>query len=127
VVLLDQELMTYEWYVARASRLVFPGRKYHPHEPYGFSLARFLDVNAGRDFYVIGGLKPGDPSLKDRYYEIGYGLSTRLVRTPFCARFEDLERTPFALAQATADPWQVALKQEYTAALRRTPVACTPP
>ena len=126
VLLLDQELMTYEWYVAGQTRLVFPGRKYHPHEPHGFSLARFLDVNAGREFYLIGGLKPGDPSLKDRYFEIGHGLSTRLVREPFCSRFDGLERTPFALAVATADPWQAALKQEYAAAVRRAPPACAP-
>lgn len=62
---LDEELLTYAWYVARAGRAFpdvhFTGARWQPGDAAGFTLRGFLDANAGRVVVVCGGLKPGDP------------------------------------------------------------------
>jgi hypothetical protein len=62
---IDQQHLTYAWYVTRLRRvmpdIVFPGAKWHPREAGAFSLQALLDANASRPIVVCGGLKPGDP------------------------------------------------------------------
>jgi hypothetical protein len=62
---IDQQQLTWEWYVARLRHALpdvrFPGAKWHPREPGAFTLAAFLEANAGRPIILCGGLKAGDP------------------------------------------------------------------
>jgi hypothetical protein len=61
---IDQQQLTYRWYVERLSRVmpdvVFPGDRWHPREDGAFTLQAFLDANGGRPVVVCGGLKSGD-------------------------------------------------------------------
>jgi hypothetical protein len=83
---IDQQQLTYGWYVERLRRVMpdvaFPGAKWHPREPGAFSLDSFLSANAGRAVVVCGGLKPGDPV---RGALVPDGLCERYVppETPF--------------------------------------------
>lgn len=85
---IDQQQLTYDWYVARLRRVLpdvkFPGEKWHPREAGAFTLQTFLDANPGRPVVVCGGLKPGDP-LPGRL--VPQGLCERLV--PAGAPFDD--------------------------------------
>jgi hypothetical protein len=78
---IDQQHLTYGWYVERLRRVMpevtFPGAKWHPRDEGAFTLAAFLDANAGRPVVVCGGLKPGDP-VAGRL--VADGLCERLVR-----------------------------------------------
>lgn len=85
VVVLDQELLTKPWYVARAVRehpdLAFPGTRYDPTAPDGFSMRSFLDANAGhRPFAVYPDWKPGDESASTDYELTPAGLALDVAR-----------------------------------------------
>jgi hypothetical protein len=93
VTVLDQELLTKPWYVARAARefpgLRFPGVVYDPARPDGFSMRAFLDANGGsRAVAVYPEWKAGDPSV-DGVYELspaGLALDVDRVGLAFEAR-----------------------------------------
>ncbi len=95
VLVLDQELLTKPWYVARAARehptLRFPGVVYDPARPDGFSMRGFLDANTGtRPLAVYPEWKAGDPSV-DGVYELspaGLALDVERVGRAFEARHE---------------------------------------
>lgn len=78
---IDQQLMTYSWYVARVGRAMndvhFPAARWHPRDEGAFTLQQFLDANAARPVFLCGGLKPGD-SVPMRL--VPYGVCERLVR-----------------------------------------------
>lgn len=78
---IDQQLMTFSWYVARVGRaltdLHFPGARWHPRDEGAFTLQHFLDANTSRPVFLCGGLKPGDP-VPMRL--VPYGVCERLVR-----------------------------------------------
>ena len=85
VTVLDQELLTKPWYVARAVRqhpdLRFPGTRYDPAAPDGFSMRAFLDANAGRrPFAVYPEWKPGDASASTDYELTPAGLALDVAR-----------------------------------------------
>ncbi|MDX2014652.1 MAG: DUF2723 domain-containing protein [Myxococcaceae bacterium] len=80
---IDQQQLTYGWYVDRLKRVmpevVFPGARWHPRDAGAFTLQAFLEANANRPLVVCGGLKPGDPvqgafvpeGLCERYVPVG--------------------------------------------------------
>lgn len=92
VIVLDQELLTKPWYVARAGRahpeLTFPGMRYDPAAPDGFSMRGFLDANAGRrPFAVYPDWKPGDATASTDYELTPAGLALDVARVGLA--FED--------------------------------------
>lgn len=131
LVALDQELLTYPWYVARRrSLLSFPGERLHPAGPGSFSLAALLAANPGRPAFLAGELKPGDDSLAGGYRQVPHGLSRRLLPVQEAKGegqsdqvLEALARTPLATRAVAgltaADPWAVAIAQEYWEARHR--------
>lgn len=60
----DQQLLTYDWYVARLKvampDVVLPGTRWHPRDAGAFTLQQLLMGNVKRPLVVCGGLKPGD-------------------------------------------------------------------
>lgn len=63
VSLVDLELLTRPWHVrARRDPLRLPGARYFPGASDGFSLAQLVAANPHRPFFVVGELKPGDPT-----------------------------------------------------------------
>ncbi|MDQ3265661.1 MAG: DUF2723 domain-containing protein [Myxococcota bacterium] len=134
IVALDQELLTYPWYVARRrSLLSFPGERLHAGTPGSFSLGALLAANPGRPAFLAGELKPGDDSLAGGYRLLPHGLARRLLPAQEASGegalrrsdqvLEALARTPLAdrsVAGVTAaDPWAVAVAQEYWEARHR--------
>jgi hypothetical protein len=77
---LDQQLLTYGWYVPRVREAFpdvrFPGDRWHPSAPGAFSLEQFLSANRGRLILVCGDVKPGDTLSWQR---LPWGLCERLV------------------------------------------------
>lgn len=66
VLVVDQQLLTWDWYVARLRRtspsLAIPkGTRWHPTESSGFRLGELLAANAARPVFICGDLKPGEP------------------------------------------------------------------
>lgn len=96
VVVLDQELLTKPWYVARAAHehpaLGFPGTVYDPARSDGFSMRDFLDANASsRPIAVYPEWKDGDGSVAGAYELWPLGLASRVAP---------------ATAPPTLDAWQ---------------------
>jgi hypothetical protein len=89
VIVLDQELMTKHWYVARAARdlrgVQFPGAHYDPRDPAGFSMRQFLDANqAIGTIAIYPEWKSGDPSTEGAYE--AWSARIDLGRTACCTR-----------------------------------------
>jgi hypothetical protein len=84
--IVDQEILSLGWGPSRYARLMpevrFPAAVYDPHRADGFSMAQFLDANAGRSpIAVCGGFKPGDPSVPPRAYRLQpRGICTEIAR-----------------------------------------------
>ncbi|XP_073466522.1 protein O-mannosyl-transferase TMEM260 [Aquarana catesbeiana] len=95
--LVDQEMMTYDWYVPKIAKHLlnvhFPGNRWNPVEtklPDGtatFSLLRFLKVNEHREIFVCIGLNEGDPTWRKSYSLWPWGSCEKFVPTniPFDA------------------------------------------
>ena len=84
VVILDQELLTKPWYVARAARELpsvrFPGVVYDPADPRGFTMRAFLDANVdAHAVYVYPEWKDGDASVSGTYELWPVGLAARVA------------------------------------------------
>ncbi|XP_039994074.1 transmembrane protein 260 isoform X2 [Xiphias gladius] len=84
--LVDQEMMTYTWYVAKLAQhhpgVDFPGRWWDPVNPEGkdtFSLEQFLSHNTQRDVFACIGLPDGDPSWERSYARWPLGVCDYLV------------------------------------------------
>ncbi|XP_029972209.1 transmembrane protein 260 [Salarias fasciatus] len=84
--LVDQEMMTYSWYVARLARhhpgVRFPGRRWDPARPEDedtFSLEQFLSHNTGRPVLACIGLNEGDPSWERSFSRWPLGVCDYLV------------------------------------------------
>lgn len=95
----DQQLLTYEWYVRRLAKVMpdvtLPGARWHPRDAGAFTLQQLLMGNASRPLVVCGGLKPGDGTnfraapwgLCERYFppdapfdeEAWWGQSARVL------------------------------------------------
>lgn len=84
VVILDQELLTKPWYVARAARehpeIVFPGAVYDPAAPHGFVMRAFLAANLpAHPVAVYPEWKDGDASVAGVYELWPVGLASRVA------------------------------------------------
>ncbi|XP_074548789.1 protein O-mannosyl-transferase TMEM260 [Halichoeres trimaculatus] len=84
--LVDQEMMTYSWYVAKLAQhhpgVHFPGRLWdpvHPEEKDTFSLEQFLMHNTQRDVVACIGLPEGDPSWEKSFSRWPWGVCDVLV------------------------------------------------
>ncbi|XP_028251319.1 transmembrane protein 260 [Parambassis ranga] len=84
--LVDQEMMTYSWYVAKLAQhhpgVHFPGRWWdpvHPEEKDTFSLEQFLSHNTQRDVFACIGLNEGDPSWERSFTRWPLGVCDYLV------------------------------------------------
>ncbi|XP_059210076.1 transmembrane protein 260 [Centropristis striata] len=84
--LVDQEMMTYPWYVAKLAEhqpgVHFPGRWWdpvHPEEKDTFSLEQFLSHNMQRHVFACIGLPDGDPSWQHSFSRWPMGACDYLV------------------------------------------------
>uniref|UniRef100_A0AAZ1XAP0 Transmembrane protein 260 n=1 Tax=Oreochromis aureus TaxID=47969 RepID=A0AAZ1XAP0_OREAU len=84
--LVDQEMMTYAWYVAKLAQhhpgIHFPGRWWdpvNPEEKGTFSLDQFLSRNTQRDVFACIGLPDGDLSWERSYSRWPLGVCDYLV------------------------------------------------
>nr|XP_057947086.1 transmembrane protein 260 isoform X2 [Doryrhamphus excisus] len=84
--LVDQEMMTYTWYVAKLGhhhpRVHFPGRHWDPvrsKEKDTFSLEQFLARNSQMDVFACIGMSEGDHSWKHSFSSWPFGVCDFLV------------------------------------------------
>ncbi|XP_023371636.1 transmembrane protein 260 isoform X4 [Otolemur garnettii] len=87
--LVDQEMMTYEWYLPKMAKhlpgVSFPGDRWNPVEgilPSGmvtFNLHRFLEINKQKETFVCIGIHEGDPTWKKNYSLWPWGSCDKLV------------------------------------------------
>lgn len=94
--LVDQEMMTYSWYVAKLGRhhhgVRYPGRWWDPAQTKKkdtFSLEQFLSHNSQRDVLACIGLPEGDPSWEHSFSRWPLGVCDYLV--PIQREFEPEE------------------------------------
>ncbi|NXQ88951.1 TM260 protein, partial [Nyctibius grandis] len=89
ITLVDQEMMTYEWYLPKLAKhlpgVYFPGNRWNPVEgvlPDGtlaFNLHRFLKVNEHKEVFVCIGLHEGDSTWRRNYSLWPWGTCEKLV------------------------------------------------
>uniref|UniRef100_A0A8C3PSR5 Transmembrane protein 260 n=1 Tax=Calidris pygmaea TaxID=425635 RepID=A0A8C3PSR5_9CHAR len=89
ITLVDQEMMTYEWYLPKLAKhlpgVYFPGNRWNPVEgvlPDGtlaFNLHRFLKVNKHKEVFVCIGLHEGDSTWRRSYLLWPWGTCEKLV------------------------------------------------
>ncbi|XP_036995469.2 transmembrane protein 260 isoform X4 [Artibeus jamaicensis] len=87
--LVDQEMMTYEWYLPKMAKHLpgvnFPGNRWNPVEgilPSGmvtFNLYHFLETNKQKETFVCIGIHEGDPTWKKSYSLWPWGSCDKLV------------------------------------------------
>ncbi|XP_072617743.1 protein O-mannosyl-transferase TMEM260 isoform X1 [Vulpes vulpes] len=87
--LVDQEMMTYEWYLPKMAKHLpgvnFPGNRWNPVEgilPSGmvtFNLYHFLEINKQKKTFVCIGIHEGDPTWKKNYSLWPWGSCDKLV------------------------------------------------
>ncbi|XP_026875416.2 transmembrane protein 260 isoform X2 [Electrophorus electricus] len=84
--LVDQEMMTYGWYVAKLRRHLpgvnFPGRLWNldpAEDSDGFTIERFLQHNTHRPVFACIGLSEGDPSWERTFSRWPWGVCEQLV------------------------------------------------
>ena len=88
VQMVDMAMLTYEWFVptqgANFPGFAFPGARYHPYEPGGFSMRELLDANFRADpdapVFLAGGWHEHDPSHEGHYDLEPWGVADRVVR-----------------------------------------------
>ena len=84
VTLLDQEMLTYSWYVTSfeksqvsvgsSQQVRFPGGCYFPFRKGCFDIAEFIAANRKRRVFLAHGWKDGDNSWKGKYSAMPYGV-----------------------------------------------------
>ncbi|XP_071413370.1 protein O-mannosyl-transferase TMEM260 isoform X1 [Pithys albifrons albifrons] len=89
ITLVDQEMMTYEWYLPKLAKhlpgVSFPGKRWNPVEgvlPDGtlaFNLHRFLKVNKHKEVFVCIGLHEGDSTWRRSHSLWPWGTCEKLV------------------------------------------------
>ncbi|XP_049626200.1 transmembrane protein 260 [Suncus etruscus] len=89
VSLVDQEMMTYEWYLPKMANhlpgVKFPGNRWNPVEgilPGGmvtFNLDHFLEINKQKEIFVCIGTHEGDPTWKKNYSLWPWGSCDKFV------------------------------------------------
>ncbi|XP_064008749.1 protein O-mannosyl-transferase TMEM260 isoform X2 [Pogoniulus pusillus] len=101
VTLIDQEMMTYKWYLPKLAKhlpdVYFPGDQWNPVEgvlPDGkltFNLHHFLKVNKHKEVFVCIGLHEGDSTWRRSYSLWPWGTCEKLV--PSDVAFDPAEWT----------------------------------
>lgn len=136
VLILDQELLTRPWYVARLRKLmpsvVFPNDRYFPGVPDGFSLESFYEANAARhSIWIYPEAKAGDPTAaKLSFWPSGFPIQLlKLNERPpdltawdaDCARKLASVDTPFKSAATNfpAGSWERISGLDYWSAVHR--------
>ncbi|NXC01210.1 TM260 protein, partial [Orthonyx spaldingii] len=89
ITLVDQEMMTYQWYLPKLAKHLpgvrFPGHRWNPVEgmlPDGtlaFNLHRFLKVNKHKEVFVCIGLHEGDSTWRRSHSLWPWGTCEKLV------------------------------------------------
>ncbi|XP_060117819.1 protein O-mannosyl-transferase TMEM260 [Heteronotia binoei] len=137
VTLVDQEMMTYPWYLPKIAkhlpRVVFPGDRWNPAEgllPDGsvtFHLRHFLKVNKHRETFVCIGLHEGDPTWKKDYLLWPWGSCEKLVpsETPFdpvewIRRTQNLYNWSEAYGRFDSSTWEAVANEEMWQARMKT-------
>jgi hypothetical protein len=131
VVVLDQEMLTFPWYVARESEVVFPGIAWFPRREAHFDLRSLVAANPGRDFFSVGALKTGDDSLVGQGQWVTFGLTQRWqTQQPALdatvARARELAASPFfarARQHGGGDLWAKVLRDEAWESINRAAVS----
>jgi hypothetical protein len=122
LLVVDQQMLTYDWYVARLRRAeptlaLPPGTRWHPRDAGTFTLQQLLLANAQRPLIVCGGIKPGDVTT---FRAVPWGLCERLLTPsePFDAEawFHESEARLPALdwsdPQAPAGSWEAVVRRD---------------
>ncbi|XP_031218947.1 transmembrane protein 260 isoform X2 [Mastomys coucha] len=138
VSLVDQEMMTYEWYLPKMARHLpgvhFPGDRWNPVEgvlPSGmvtFNLYHFLEMNKQKETFVCIGIHEGDPTWKKNYSLWPWGSCDKLVSSKIVFNPEEwIERTKaiynWTEAYGRFDPssWESVANEEMWQARMKTP------
>eukprot|EP01062_Namystynia_karyoxenos_P058608 TRINITY_DN50128_c0_g1_i1.p1 TRINITY_DN50128_c0_g1~~TRINITY_DN50128_c0_g1_i1.p1 ORF type:complete len:772 (+),score=198.07 TRINITY_DN50128_c0_g1_i1:101-2416(+) len=82
--IVDQEMMTYTWYVTNLKivypELRFPGEYYYPNRPNTFDIARLFAANRKKKFFLAHGFKEGDNSWQGKYDAWPFGVIQKVAR-----------------------------------------------
>ncbi|KAJ6652746.1 hypothetical protein lerEdw1_010937 [Lerista edwardsae] len=137
VTLVDQEMMTYRWYLLKLAKHLpgvhFPGNRWNPVEgsfPDGtvtFNLLRFLKVNKHKETFACIGLHEGDPTWKKDYSLRPWGSCDKLVpsKAPFdpgewVDRTNNLYNWSEAYGRFDASSWEAVANEEMWQARMKT-------
>ncbi|KAB1278271.1 Transmembrane protein 260 [Camelus dromedarius] len=136
--LVDQEMMTYEWYLPKVAKhlpgVKFPGNQWNPVEgilPSGmvtFNLYRFLEINKQKETFVCIGIHEGDPTWKKNYSLWPWGSCDKLVSSEIVFNPEEwikLTRNMYNWTEEYGrfDPssWESVANEEMWQARMKTP------
>ena len=83
IISINTSMMSYPWFESKHQlydNLSFPGTHYTAHGNPGFTMADFLDQNySDLDIFIVGPLNYSDQEFRERYEEIPFGLTWRIV------------------------------------------------
>ncbi|XP_045756884.1 protein O-mannosyl-transferase TMEM260 isoform X3 [Mirounga angustirostris] len=136
--LVDQEMMTYEWYLPKMAKHLpgvnFPGDRWNPVEgilPGGvvtFNLYHFLEINKQKKTFVCIGIHEGDPTWKKNYSLWPWGSCDKLVPSEIVFNPEEWIKLTRNIYNWTAeygrfDPssWESVADEEMWQARMKTP------
>uniref|UniRef100_A0A8D1VCV0 Transmembrane protein 260 n=1 Tax=Sus scrofa TaxID=9823 RepID=A0A8D1VCV0_PIG len=136
--LVDQEMMTYEWYLPKMAKhlpgVKFPGNRWNPVEgilPSGmvtFNLYHFLEINKQKETFVCIGIHEGDPTWKKNYSLWPWGSCDKLVSSEIAFNPEEwikLTRNIYNWTEEYGrfDPssWESVANEEMWQARMKTP------
>ncbi|MCI4382697.1 hypothetical protein PGIGA_G00017720 [Pangasianodon gigas] len=94
--LIDQEMMTYSWYVPKLQQhlpgVKFPGRVWDPvntEQKNSFNIEQFIQHNIHRPMFLCIGLSEGDPSWEKSFSQWPWGVCEQLM--PLTSRLHPVE------------------------------------
>ncbi|XP_055291591.1 transmembrane protein 260 isoform X2 [Moschus berezovskii] len=136
--LVDQEMMTYEWYLPKMAKhlpgVKFPGNRWNPVEgilPSGmvtFNLYHFLEVNKQKETFVCIGIHEGDPTWKKNYSLWPWGSCDKLVSSEIVFNPEEWIKLTRNIYNWTEDygrfapsSWESVANEEMWQARMKTP------
>ncbi|XP_045679183.1 transmembrane protein 260 isoform X4 [Phyllostomus hastatus] len=136
--LVDQEMMTYEWYLPKMAKHLpgvnFPGNRWNPVEgilPSGmvtFNLYHFLETNKQKETFACIGIHEGDPTWKKSYSLWPWGSCDKLVSSEIVFNPEEwIKRTRniynWTEEYGRFDPssWESVANEEMWQARMKTP------
>lgn len=136
--LVDQEMMTYEWYLPKMAEHLpgvrFPGNRWNPVEgmlPNGmvtFNLYHFLEINKQKETFVCIGIHEGDPTWKKKYSLWPWGSCDKLVPSDIVFNPEEwieLTRNLYNWTEEygrfAASSWESVANEEMWQARMKTP------